>query len=89
MVVDARSPVLSEVCDDAPVFRNDMLSRDERDAAVAWASVSIGDDIAELDERVPPVATVKDEAAEPFEPSLVEVVLCILVLFAVCIDELE
>lgn len=66
-----------------------MLARYECDAAVAWASVAIGDDISELDEGVSPVAAVEDEAAEPFEPCLVEVVLGILVLFAVCIDKLE
>ena len=66
-----------------------MLSRYECDAAVAWTSVAIGDYISELDERVSPISAVEDEAAEPFEPSLVEVVECLFILFALCIDELE
>lgn len=89
MIVYARCPVLSEVCDDASVFRDDMLARYECDAAVAWASVAIGDDISELDEGVSPISAVEDEAAEAFEPCLVEVMKGLLVLRAVVVDELE
>ena len=66
-----------------------MLARYECDSAVTWASIAIGDDISELDERMSPVAAVEDEAAEPFEPCLVEVMKGLLVLFAVVVYKLE
>jgi hypothetical protein len=66
-----------------------MLARYECDAAVAWASVAIGDDISELDEGVSPISAVEDEPAEPFEPCLVEVMKGLLVLFAVVVYKLE
>ena len=89
VVVDAGGPVLSEIGNDAVIFWDDVLARDELDAAVCWASVAVGGDVWKLYERMAPVAALEHESAELLEPGLVEIVLRILVLIALSIDELE
>ena len=75
VVVDARSPVLSEVGDDAVVLWYDVLAIHQRYIVISEASVAIGTEVSEFDERVPPVGSSKHQAAELHEPFLLEEVV--------------
>ena len=74
MVVYACTPVLSELHDDAPVFGNDVLAGNEPHAVVGHGSRSCADDIAQLNERMPPIARIKYILTKVLEPRVVEVV---------------
>ena len=75
MVVDASGPVLSEVGDDTVVLGYDVLAIHQRYTVISEASVSIGSEVSEFDERVSPVRSSKHETAELHEPFLLKEVV--------------
>ena len=66
-----------------------MLSRQERPSLVADASVPVGCDVSQFDERVAPVYGVEGVLEQLLEPGLVEVVQGILVLVPRGVHQLE
>ena len=74
VIVNTCTPVLSELHDDPPVFGNDVLAGNESHAVVGHGSRSHADDIAQLNERMPPIHRVKHILTKVLEPGMVEVV---------------
>ena len=89
MVVDARSPVLPELLNHTAVFWNDMLPWNELHIRIARTSVAIGGEVAKFDERVSPKIGGKRVFEHLLEPSLVEIVVCLLALITLWIDQFE
>ena len=82
-------PVLSEIGDHSSVFRNDVLARYESHVVIAAHAVAVLHDVAEFDERVPPIDRIERKAAELLEPGLVEVVQRLVALITCGVHELE
>ena len=89
MVVNTGVPFIADVYNDTPIFRNDVLARNEGYTIEADAAFAVGDDITQFDERVPPIDRIEDQTAKQLEPSLVKIMLSFLVLVAVGINEFE
>lgn len=66
-----------------------MLPWNEFHIRIARTSVTIGGEVAKFDERVSPKIGGKRIFEHLLEPSLVEIVVCLLVLITLCIDQFE
>ena len=89
MEVDACLPVITNLLYHTPILRNDVLARYEPHAVIAAQSVTVLHDVAQLNERVPPVYGIKGKTAQLLEPRLVEVMQCLVALVPVCVHEFE
>ena len=88
-VLRSRSPVHAELWYHAPIFGNDVLSWQQGYPAVADTAVPVSRDVAQLNERVPPINGVERILEQLLEPGLLKEVFRFLVLLSFGIDQFE
>nr|WP_298560277.1 hypothetical protein [uncultured Prevotella sp.] len=71
------------------MLRYDVLAVDEAHAVVGKAAVTIGGEVAHLDERVPPVGRGEHQSAEVVKPLLLQEVPQLIVGRAILVLDVE